>query len=206
MGNRFAEIAFTPAVQAEQAARGSHAAYARQLRGAPRNDRLGPEESEFIQARDGFYLASVSETGWPYVQFRGGPPGFLRVLDERTIGWADFRGNRQYVSVGNLGGDDRVALILMDYANRRRLKILGRAERREVGADDGLASRLAIPGYATVVERALLVRIAGFDWNCPQHITPRFTLAEVEQAMTPLRQRVAQLEAKLERCEASSRS
>jgi predicted pyridoxine 5'-phosphate oxidase superfamily flavin-nucleotide-binding protein len=132
MGNRFAAIAFTPAVQAEQAARGSRAAYARQLRGAPRNDRLGPEESEFIQARDGFYLASVSETGWPYVQFRGGPPGFLRVLDERTIGWADFRGNRQYVSVGNLGGNDRVALILMDYANQlvRGFQLATTAERR----------------------------------------------------------------------------
>jgi uncharacterized protein len=206
MGNRFAEIAFTPAVQAEQAARGSRAAYARQLGGAPRNDRLGPEETEFIQARDGFYLASVSETGWPYVQFRGGSPGFLRVLDERTIGWADFRGNRQYISVGNLGGDDRVALILMDYAKRRRLKILGHAERREIGDDEGLASRLAVPGYAAVVERAMLVRVVGFDWNCPQHITPRFTLAEVEHAVTALRQRVAELEAKLASGEAPRRS
>ncbi len=201
MGNRFAEIAFTPAVQGEQLAHGSRTSYARQLEGEPRNDRLGPREAEFIQARDGFYLASVSETGWPYVQFRGGPPGFLRVLDEHTIGWADFRGNRQYVSVGNLGRDDRVALILMDYPNRRRLKILGHAELREVGADDGLATRLAIAGYAAVVERGVLVRIAGFDWNCPQHITPRFTLEEVEHAVTPLRQRVSELEAQLESCE-----
>jgi len=131
MGHRFAEIAFTPAVQAQQEARGSRASYARLAEGEARNDRLGAKEVEFIQARDGFYLASVSETGWPYVQFRGGPPGFLRVIDECTLAWADFRGNRQYVSVGNLGGDDRVSLILMDYANLKRIKLFGRAEMLE---------------------------------------------------------------------------
>jgi len=206
MGHRFAEIAFTPAVQAQQEAHGSRRSYAHQLGGEPRNDRLGPEEVEFIEARDGFYMASVGETGWPYVQYRGGPPGFLRVLDERTLGWADFRGNRQYVSVGNLGGDDRVALILMDYAHRRRLKLLGHAELREVGAGGDLAARLAVPGYQAVVERAVCVRVAGFDWNCPQHITPRFTLAEVEQTVTPLRERVAALEAALASCEARDAS
>jgi predicted pyridoxine 5'-phosphate oxidase superfamily flavin-nucleotide-binding protein len=204
MGHRFAEIAFTPAVKSQQEAHGSRASYARFASGPPRNDRFGPEEVEFLQERDGFYLASVGATGWPYVQYRGGPPGFLRVLDERTFAWADFRGNRQYVSVGNVGGDDRVALILMDYANRRRLKILGHAEVLEVGADDGLAARLAVPGYQAVVERAVRVRIEGFDWNCPQHITPRFTLDEVERSVTPLRKRVAELEAKLASCEAKS--
>jgi predicted pyridoxine 5'-phosphate oxidase superfamily flavin-nucleotide-binding protein len=143
----------------------------------------------------------VSETGWPYVQYRGGPPGFLRVIDERTLAWADFRGNRQYVSVGNLGGDDRVSLILMDYANLKRIKLFGRAEMLEVGADEGLAKQLAVSGYRAEVERAVRVHIAGFDWNCPQHITPRFTLDEVEQAVTPLRERVAELEAKLASCE-----
>src|SRR5512147_2727536 len=162
MGHRFAEIAFTPAVKAAQEAHGSRASYARFAAGPPRNDRFGPEEVEFLQQRDGFYLASVSASGWPYVQFRGGAPGFLRVLDERTLAWADFRGNRQYVSVGNAAGNDRVALILMDYANRRRLKILGRAEIREVGADEGLASRLAVAGYKAVVERGVLVHLAGF--------------------------------------------
>lgn len=202
MGNRFAEIAFTPAVQARQETHGSRASYARFAGGDPWNDRLGPKEREFVAARDGFYLATVSETGWPYVQYRGGPPGFLRVLDERTLAWADFRGNRQYVSTGNLDGDDRVALFLMDYASRRRLKLFGRAETREVGSDDGLATKLAVPGYEATVERAVIVRVAGFDWNCPQHITPRFTLDEVEQAVTPLRQRVAELEARLASCEA----
>lgn len=204
MGNRFAEIAFTPAVQTQQTARGSRSSYLRFSEGEPWSDRLGPKETEFIGARDGFYLASVGETGWPYVQFRGGPPGFLRVLDERTLAWADFRGNRQYVSVGNLAGDDRVSIFLMDYAHRRRLKILGHAEIREVGSDDGLAARLAVPGYEAVAERAVVVRIAGFDWNCPQHITPRFTLEEVERASTPLRERVAELESKLASCEARS--
>jgi len=202
MGHRFAEIAFTPAVQAQQTAHGSRDSYLRFSEGEPWNDRLGPKETEFIAARDGFYLASVGETGWPYVQFRGGPPGFLRVLDERTLGWADFRGNLQYVSVGNLTGDDRVAMFLMDYANRRRLKIFGHAEPREVGADAGLAARLAMPGYKGVVERAVVVQVAGFDWNCPQHITPRFTLDEVERATTPLRERVAELESRLASCEA----
>lgn len=206
MGNRFAEIAFTPAVQAQQEANGSRASYARFLEGEPWNDRLSAREIEFIAARDGFYLASVGETGWPYVQFRGGAPGFLRVLDERTLAWADFRGNRQYVSVGNVTGNDRVSLFLMDYANRRRLKILGQAEIRQIGADEGLASRLAMPAYKAVVERAVVVRIAGFDWNCPQHITPRFTLEEVEQATQPLRERVAELEASLASCEAQSAS
>lgn len=197
MGNQFTEIAFTPAVKARQTAHGSRASYAKFEAGPARNHRLGPDEIAFIEARDGFYLASVSETGWPYVQFRGGLPGFLRVIDESTIGWADFRGNRQYVSTGNLAGDDRVALILMDHANRRRLKLFGRAETLEVGSDDGLADRLAIPADPSVIERAIRVHVAGFDWNCPQHITPRFTAEEVERAVTPLRERIAELEAKL---------
>jgi predicted pyridoxine 5'-phosphate oxidase superfamily flavin-nucleotide-binding protein len=201
MGHRFAEIAFTRAVQAQQEAHGSRASYARFAEGEVRNDRLGTAEIDFIHSRDSFYLASVSETGWPYVQFRGGLPGFVRVLDERTLAWADFRGNRQYVSAGNLTGDDRVALILMDYVNRKRLKLLGHAELLEVGADEGLAEQIAVPGYRAVVERAVRVRIAGFDWNCPQHIPSRFTLDEIEDAVTPLRERVAELEAKLASCE-----
>jgi len=204
MGHRFAEIAFTPAVRAQQEAHGSRASYARFEDGPPRNGRFGPDEAGFVEARDGFYLASVGETGWPYVQFRGGPPGFVRVLDEGTLAWADFRGNRQYVSAGNLAGDGRVALIFMDYAARRRLKVLGRAEALEVGADDGLAERLAVASYDARVERAVRVRIEAFDWNCPQHITPRFTVDEVERAARPLRERVAELEARLASCEARS--
>lgn len=201
MGNRFSEIAFTPAVQAQQERHGSRASYQRMLEGEVWNDRLSEKETEFIHARDGFYLASVGESGWPYVQFRGGAPGFLRVIDEQTIAWANFRGNRQYVSAGNLSGDDRVAMILMDYANRRRLKLLGHARVVEVGKEDGLAAQLAVPGYSAVVESAFVVSVAGFDWNCPQHITPRFTIDEVERATQPLRDRVAELEATLADCE-----
>jgi predicted pyridoxine 5'-phosphate oxidase superfamily flavin-nucleotide-binding protein len=205
MGNRFAEIAFTPAVQAQQEAYGSRESYSRFLEGEPWNDRLTEKEVDFIDARDGFYLASVGETGWPYVQFRGGAPGFLRVLDENTLAWANFRGNRQYVSAGNLSGDDRVALILMDYANRRRLKVLGHARVTRASPDDARAAKLAVPGYKGEVESVVEVRVAGFDWNCPQHITPRFSVAEVEQAISrvalPLRARVAELEAKLASCE-----
>src|SRR3990172_4139931 len=138
-------------------------------------------------------MATVSETGWPYIQHRGGPPGFLRVLDEKTIGLADFRGNRQYISVGNLKTDDRVSLFLMDYPNRARLKILRRA--RVVDADDReMLQRLVLPDYKVQVERGLLIAVEAFDWNCPQHITPRFTPAEIEAATAPFRQRIAELE------------
>lgn len=201
MAKRFAEIAFTPAVRAEQERRGSRSAYARfdaAAAGEPiEGDRLGEAEAAFIAARDGFYQASVSETGWPYVQFRGGPPGFLKVLDDRTLGYADFRGNRQYISVGNLEVDARVSLILMDYANRRRLKIWARARLVDAADDPDLAERLSVPGYKAKVERAVLLSVEAVDWNCPQHITPRFTRDEVEAAIAPLRARLADLEAAL---------
>jgi predicted pyridoxine 5'-phosphate oxidase superfamily flavin-nucleotide-binding protein len=179
MGHRFAEIAFTPSVRAQQSARGSRASYARLEQGDASNDRLGPRERAFIETRDGFYLASVGETGWPYVQFRGGPPGFLRVLDERTLAFADLRGNRQYVSVGNLAANDRVALFLMDYPGRRRLKLLGRARVVEPQADPGLPARLAPSGAGSPVERAIEIAVEAFDWNCPQHIEPRWSRAEL---------------------------
>jgi hypothetical protein len=205
MGNRFAELAFTSAVQAQQSAHGSRDNYRRFLEGEPWNDLLGGKEVDFIHARDGFYLASVSETGWPYVQFRGGAPGFLRAIDATTLAWANFRGNRQYVSAGNLSRDDRVALILMDYASRRRLKVLGHARVREAGDDEGLAARVAVPGYKGEIESAVVVTVAAFDWNCPQHITPRFTVPEVEVAIArvaePLRARIAELEGRLASCE-----
>jgi uncharacterized protein len=140
-------------------------------------------------------MATVSETGWPYVQHRGGPSGFLKVLDDKTLGFADFRGNRQYISVGNIAANDRVALILMDYPNRARLKILAHMSARELAAEPDLAARLAVPGYKAKPERALLLRLETFDWNCSQHIVPRFTLAEIETAVAPLHGRIAVLEA-----------
>jgi len=179
MGNRFADITFTDSVRALQTAHGSRAAYARFEAGDPHNDRLTEREVGFIARRDSFYMASVSETGWPYVQHRGGPPGFVRVLDNATIAFADFRGNRQYVSVGNFRKNDRVALIFMDYPNRLRLKLLGRI--REIGPDHpGLLERLALPDYRARVERGLAIDVVAYDWNCPQHITPRYTMDEIE--------------------------
>ncbi len=199
MGHRFADIAFTPGVRAVQEALGSRQAYARFDEGPDHHHRLGEPEAAFIAARDSFYMASVGETGWPYVQHRGGPTGFLKVLDERTLGFADFRGNRQYVSLGNLVADDRVALFLMDYPNRRRLKLLGRA--RPIAGEDAAAllARLEVPGYDARIERGILIAVEGFDWNCPQHITPRFTLDEIERAAAPLHDRIAALEAEMAR-------
>lgn len=199
MPHKFAEIAFTPTVKNVQEQQGSRMAYAR-MEGAPEaiNQSLSSAEASFIAARDSFYLATVSETGWPYIQHRGGPAGFVRVFDERTIGFADFRGNRQYVSVGNLMTDDRVSLFFMDYPNKTRLKILGRA--RIVGLDDKeTLGRLELPDYRARVERGVLITVEGFDWNCPQHITERFTLDEIRAMAAPLTTRIAELEAELAR-------
>jgi hypothetical protein len=194
MGHRFAELAFTDRVRAIQEEEGSRASYARFESGEAHHERLGAAEAAFLAARDSFYLATVSETGWPYVQHRGGPTGFLKVLDASTIGFADFRGNRQYVSLGNLGGDDRVSLILVDYPRRRRLKIMGHARAVD---DPATLARLAVPDYPAMVERGLLIEVAAFDWNCPQHLTPRFTEAEIAAAAAPLHARIAELEAAL---------
>lgn len=197
MGYKFAEIAFTDAVKVIQEKMDSRSAYARREGGGQSvNDRLGRNEAEFIADRDSFYMATVGETGWPYVQHRGGPKGFLRVLGERTIGFADYSGNRQYISVGNLTVNDRVSLFLMDYPNRTRLKILGRA--RLVGSEhpDELA-RLAHRDSRARIERGIVVAVEAFDWNCPQHITQRFAADDVAAALAARDQRIAELEAQL---------
>ncbi|MGD2132008.1 MAG: pyridoxamine 5'-phosphate oxidase family protein [Maricaulaceae bacterium] len=194
MSRAFADIAFTPAVRAAQKRLGSANAYERFLAAdTPANDVLGPEEAAFLTACDGFFQATVSESGWPYVQFRGGPPGFLHVLGPTRIGYADFRGNRQYVSLGNLAGDDRVALIVMDYPNRRRLKLWGRARAVEADDDPRLVHSLHVEGYRARPERAVLIDVAAFDWNCPQHIPRRFTLDEVHTELQPLHAELARL-------------
>lgn len=197
MSHRFADIAFTPTVKQVQERQGSRRAYARNESVAePFNNKLTEAEAQFIAARDSLYMASVGETGWPYIQHRGGPAGFVRVLDPQTIGFADFRGNRQYISVGNLLTDDRVSLFFMDYPNRRRLKLLGRA-RAVDPADRSALEQLAVPGYHAKVERGIHITVEGFDWNCPQHITERFTLEEVRQVSQPLLTRIAELEAQI---------
>ena len=198
MTHRFAELAFTPNVRLMQERHGSRAQYARlQENGGP-NDTLGPQEAAFLARADGFYLSTVSETGWPYVQHRGGPAGFLKVLSPTRIAFADFRGNVQYVSAGNALHDDRVAIIVMDYANRRRLKLLGHLTFVAVSdADPDLVSSVELPGYRARVERVALIDVVAFDWNCPQHITVRFTEAQVAAATQPLRDRIAELEARV---------
>jgi predicted pyridoxine 5'-phosphate oxidase superfamily flavin-nucleotide-binding protein len=198
MGHRYSEIAFTDAVKAVQQRMGSRAAYAKRESGPDVNDRLGPDEEAFITSRDGFYIASVSGTGWPYVQFRGGPPGFLRVLDERTLGYADCRGNKQYITTGNIIGNDRVSLFLMDYAHRQRLKILGHMTITDAKDNPDLAAQFAVPGYQARVERAVRITVAAFEWNCQQHITPRFTQAELVEALGPIRNELAALRAENE--------
>ena len=173
----FARIAFTPAVKALQETDGSRASYARIEAGPDTPVRIGPREKAFIATRDSFYMASVNENDWPYVQHRGGPMGFVRVIDDRTIGFADYRGNRQFVSTGNLIHNDRVSLILMDYPTRSRLKLLGHA--RIVEGDEDILSRLATPADHRPVTRAMLIDVAALEWNCPKYITPRYTAAEI---------------------------
>jgi predicted pyridoxine 5'-phosphate oxidase superfamily flavin-nucleotide-binding protein len=194
MAYKFLDITATPSVRAAQAANGSRDMW-EHFKGHRTFDRFTGDEAAFIARRDSFYMATVSESGWPYVQHRGGPSGFLKVLDEKTLGFADFRGNRQYISLGNIAADDRVSLILMDYPNRTRLKILAHMEARDLAAEPELAARLALPGYKAKLERAFLLHLETFDWNCPQHITPRFTMADIEPAMSALQTRVAELEA-----------
>jgi len=173
MLHSFAKIAFTSNVKALQEKHGSRDRYADFENETDNPVMLTIDEVEFIESRDSFYQATVSETGWPYVQHRGGPIGFLKVLDSKTIGFADFRGNRQYVSVGNLVNNDRIALIMMDYVNRRRLKIFGRVGLVQKEDDPKLLARLIDPEYPAKVEHAFVVHIEAFSWNCPQHITPR---------------------------------
>jgi predicted pyridoxine 5'-phosphate oxidase superfamily flavin-nucleotide-binding protein len=191
-------------VRALQEADGSRASYAKSELGEPHHDRLGEREAAFIAMRDSFYLATVTETDWPYIQHRGGPAGFLRALDEKTIAFADFRGNRQFVSVGNLAKNDRVALILMDYAHQARLKILGHAQVIELKDDPALAAKLALPGYRAKPERAFLITVDAFDWNCPQHITQRFTADDVQHAVGAMSRRITELEAEVQRLTAAA--
>jgi uncharacterized protein len=208
MARGFAQIAFTPNVRAAQQAHGSDVGYAKLM--APddgadtdNGDRLTARETDFIAERDGFYQATVSETGWPYVQFRGGPAGFLRVLDDRTVAYADFRGNRQYISAGNLVGDDRVSLILMDYPNQRRLKIWGHAKLVDIADDPALVGRLHDAGYQAQPESAVVITVAAFDWNCPRHIPQRFTIDELEDRLAPVHRELDELRAENQRLKAA---
>jgi predicted pyridoxine 5'-phosphate oxidase superfamily flavin-nucleotide-binding protein len=187
----FSRIAFTPAVKAEQERMGSRTAYARAEHGDHATDSLGPDEIAFLGERDSFYMASVGESGWPYIQHRGGRKGFVCVLDEHTIAFPDLRGNRQYISVGNVAGDDRVALIFVDYPNRARLKVLAHAKTVTRSEDPRAFARVTDDARA---ERVFVLRVVGFDWNCPKQITPRFTEDEVRTMTKPLIEKLEALE------------
>jgi predicted pyridoxine 5'-phosphate oxidase superfamily flavin-nucleotide-binding protein len=194
MAYGFLDIAVTPGVKAAQVQNGSAHLWT-DFKGHRSFDRFTENEAAFLAERDSFYIATVSETGWPYVQHRGGPRGFLRIIDDKTLAFADFAGNRQYISLGNLGADGRVSLILMDYVNRRRLKIFAHAEVKSVGDNPELAAKVATPGYRGKPERIFVLHLDAFDWNCPQHITQRFDASDVAQAVSALQGRIAELEA-----------
>ncbi|MES2532010.1 MAG: pyridoxamine 5'-phosphate oxidase family protein [Pseudomonadota bacterium] len=196
MAYGFMDIATTPSVQAAQAAMGADHLW-QDFKGHREFDRFTENEAAFIAERDSFYMATVSETGWPYVQHRGGPRGFLKMLDDQTLAFADYRGNRQYISTGNLAADGRACLFLMDYAGRARLKIYARVEAVALDADAALTRLVTVPGYKASLERVFRLRLEAFDWNCPQHITPRFTQDDVAEGVRPLRERLAAQEAEI---------
>ncbi len=183
MSQTFGEVMFGDASKRLQERYGSRAQYGRLAAIGPRSDGLGGFEAEFIAEGDSFYMSSVTADGWPYVQHRGGPPGFLKVLAPHTLAFADFAGNRQYVSAGNFETNDRMALFLMSYPEQARLKVIGHARVVEAGVDPALEARVLLPGYRAKVERIVTIEVVAFDWNCSQHITPRWTQADVEAAM-----------------------
>jgi predicted pyridoxine 5'-phosphate oxidase superfamily flavin-nucleotide-binding protein len=202
MPRKFGEIAFTPEVKLVQEQRGSRPTYERYIANGPANDTITPKIAEFIAQLDGFYLGTVSSNGYPYIQFRGGAPGFLKVLDEKRIGLADFSGNVQYITVGNLRSNDKAFLFLMDYRHRKRIKLWGRAE--YVEDDLELIERLRVSDYSAEIERAIVFHVEATSENCPQHIPIRYSEKEVEAMMAPLRERIAELERHLSEQNSSS--
>jgi len=194
MAMKYLELAMTEAVHRAQ----KHY-YGRpvNIAGTPEQDPLGQAEADFIAVRDSFYLGSISESGWPYIQHRGGPKGFLRVVNETTLAFPDYKGNRQLLTTGNVSVNDRVALFLMDYQNRARLKILGHARVEDARAHPELVAQLADPKMQQAVERLVFIDVGSVDWNCPKYITPRYSAEEVEAYVGPLKSRIAELEAQL---------
>ncbi|WP_051844587.1 pyridoxamine 5'-phosphate oxidase family protein [Streptomyces sp. NRRL S-813] len=193
--SRYDRLAYTSSVRRVQQEMGSATAADRRLRDpAEEAEPLTGDVADFIRGLDGFLFASVGETGWPYIQHRGGPPGFVHVLDEHTLGYLDVRGNRQYITTGNVRGDGRVALFFLDHTRQARLKLFGHATARPVGEDPALAERLASPRTDGTVEQFVTIKVEAFAWNCPNHITPRFTQRELSDALAPVRDRIARLE------------
>lgn len=194
MATKYLDLTFTDAVCRAQKQYYGRAGY---IAGAPERDPLSQAEAEFIAARDSFYFGSINESGWPYIQHRGGPQGFLRVIDEGTLAFADYKGNRQLLTTGNVSVNDRVSLFLMDYKNRERLKILGHARVEETSAHPELVTQLADTKLWSVVERLVFIDVVSFDWNCPKYITPRHSVVKIEELVGPLKRQIAELEAQL---------
>jgi predicted pyridoxine 5'-phosphate oxidase superfamily flavin-nucleotide-binding protein len=192
MAQNYMNMVLTPAVrEAQDKYFGRH----QWVENAPAIDTLTPEETEFIEARDSFYMATITENSWPYVQHRGGPVGFVHVLGSNLLGFADFKGNRQLVSTGNLSRTDRVALFMMDYPKGERLKLFGHVKVLDARDHQDLAAQLAHESLRMKVERVFLIDVVGYDWNCGQYITPRYDVAYMERQLAPLKTRIAELEA-----------
>lgn len=194
MATKYLDLTFTESVRRAQT---QYYGRAGNIAGAPERDLLGQAETEFIAARDSFYLGSISESGWPYIQHRGGPPGFLRVINETTLVFADYKGNRQLLTTGNVSVNNRVSLFLMDYKNRERMKILGHARVEDARLHSELVVQVSDANMRSSVERLVFIDVVSFDWNCPKYITPRYSAAEVEELAGPLRARIVELEAQL---------
>ncbi len=180
MAFAFARTMFSQAAKQFQARYGSLRTYERMAEAGSNRDELSESETDFIALRDSFYLATVTPDGWPYVQHRGGPAGFLHVIDPRTLAFADFAGNKQYISAGDITTNDRVALFLMDYPNQTRLKIIGHASLLELEVDPELTRLLTPAGYPAKIERVIKIAVKAFEWNCNQHITPRYSADQVQ--------------------------
>jgi predicted pyridoxine 5'-phosphate oxidase superfamily flavin-nucleotide-binding protein len=188
MAAKFLELTFTDSVRKAQE---HYYGKSRRTESAPEHDELTDDEARFIQSRDSFYMATINQSGWPYIQHRGGRPGFLHVVNPTSLAFADYKGNRQLISTGNLAANGRVALFLMDYPQRTRLKILGRARVEDAREHPDLMARIAEPDVHRTVERLFLIEVVSFDWNCPQYITPRYTAEEIQDLVAPLQQRIA---------------
>jgi predicted pyridoxine 5'-phosphate oxidase superfamily flavin-nucleotide-binding protein len=202
MAYPFGSLVFTPVVKALQERYGSRRQYAKREDSGFSQDGIGPSEIEFLAESDSFYMASTGATGWPYIQHRGGPHGFLKVIDEHTVAFADYRGNKQYISAGNVATDDRVALIFVDYPRQARLKILGHVKIFEGADAKDWIEKVRDPGYKSVIERVLVIKVDALDWNCPQHITPRFTEEQIRTALSPVEKRMQTLQQENERLKA----
>jgi uncharacterized protein len=196
MATTFLQLAFTDSVLKAQE---QYFGNSQRIPDAPERDALTDDEAQFIQSRDSFYMATVTEKDWPYMQHRGGPPGFLQVVSPTQLAFADYKGNRQMLSTGNLAANDRVCLFLMDYPQRTRLKLLGHARVEDARKHPELVAQLADPALQRIVERFFFIDVISFDWNCSKYITPRWTAAEVEAAVAPLRQCIAELEARIKK-------